>query len=46
MGKNNKIKIAILIFAIAMCLYGALNGEARAVFIKAAKICMECIGLG
>ncbi len=36
----------IFALALAMCIYGAASGEAYQVFIKAARICMECIGLG
>jgi hypothetical protein len=36
----------LLLAALAMCVYGAACGEAEAVFRKAARICMECIGLG
>ncbi len=36
----------LLVLAVAMCIYGALNGQAAAVWQKAVNICMECIGLG
>ena len=36
----------ILAAAVCMCLYGAATGQAEDVFIKAIRICMECIGLG
>ncbi len=39
-------RLLLFAAAVAMCLYGALTGEAEAVLLKAAKICMECIGLG
>ena len=36
----------LLAASLAMCIYGAAAGEAQAVFMKAAAVCMECIGLG
>lgn len=48
---NNKwvifgIRVALAVIAVAFIIWGALNGNARAVFIKAINICTECIGLG
>lgn len=40
------IRIALAVIAVAFIIWGALNGNARAVFIKAINICTECIGLG
>lgn len=40
------IRIALAVLAVAFIIWGALNGNARAVFIKAINICTECIGLG
>ena len=40
------IRVAIAVLAVAFIIWGALNGNARAVFIKAINICTECIGLG
>lgn len=40
------IRIAIAVVAVAFIIWGSLNGNARAVFIKAINICTECIGLG
>lgn len=36
----------LLFLAVGMLVYGAAAGQAEAVFTKAVKICMECIGLG
>ena len=48
--KNNKALIiaqaSIVSVALIMILVGAITGGASDVFIKAAKICSECIGLG
>lgn len=40
------IRIALAVAAVALIIWGSLNGNARAVFIKAINICTECIGLG
>lgn len=38
----------IIFFTIALALlsYGIFNEEYKAVFTKAATICLECIGIG
>jgi hypothetical protein len=48
MKRENLRPLSIILFgaAIGMCIFGAVRGEADAVLVKAAKICMECIGLG
>lgn len=40
------VRIALAVIAVAFIIWGALNGNARAIFIKAINICTECIGLG
>ena len=37
---------ALLAAALAMCAFGAAAGQTEDVLEKAARICMECIGLG
>ena len=48
MKKQRKAWISLILFALALavCVYGAIRGEAKDVLIKATKICLECIGLG
>ena len=41
-----KVRMVLLIAAIALIAAGVINGSARDVFGKAVKICTECIGLG
>ena len=36
----------LILAAVIMCAFGAAAGEAEVVLVKAANICMECIGLG
>lgn len=40
------VRIAVAVLAVALIIWGALNGSARSVFVKAINICTECIGLG
>lgn len=40
------IRIALAVIGVAFIIWGALNGSALTVFIKAINICSECIGLG
>lgn len=45
---NKKYRISIMIMGIGLILmiYGILRKEHLTVFIKATKICLECIGIG
>lgn len=49
-GKNpsatGKARMVILLIAVGFIVAGILNGSIMDVFIKASKICTECIGLG
>ena len=36
----------LLAGALGLCVYGAAAGQAGDVLMKAATVCMECIGLG
>ena len=40
------IRIVLAVLAVALIIWGSLNGNMQAVFIKAINICTECIGLG
>jgi len=41
-----RIPVLLMIVGLGMCAVGAVMGEAGVIFMKAARICMECIGLG
>ena len=43
---TNIVKAVVLVLAIAFIVVGIFNGSMSDVFIKASKICTECIGLG
>ncbi|MGN1373146.1 MAG: CD1871A family CXXC motif-containing protein [Candidatus Coproplasma sp.] len=40
------IRISLAVIGVALVIWGSLNGNMQAVFIKAINICTECIGLG
>ena len=40
------IRIVLAAAGVALIIWGSLNGNMQAVFIKAINICTECIGLG
>ena len=47
--QNKTIRAAqagLLALAAGLIALGACSGEVQTVFVKATKICMECIGLG
>ena len=45
-GVSLKVTVLLLALSIAMCGFGIYRNELKAVWQKAAVICMECIGLG
>ena len=40
------IRMGLLAAGGACLCFGAIRGEAEAVFAKAIKLCLECIGIG
>lgn len=40
------IRLSLAAIGVAFVIWGSLNGNMQAVFIKAINICTECIGLG
>lgn len=43
---TGRIPVLLMIVGLGMCVVGVVTGEASVIFMKAARICMECIGLG
>ena len=43
---TSAIRMLIGAMALAMMFYGVERGEALLIFNRAARICMECMGLG
>ena len=46
MSRARLLRGGLLILALALIVLGVLNGGLRDVFVKAANLCTECIGLG
>lgn len=44
--KRNKFALLILLCAAILLGIGLYKGQAKSVLNKAARICMECVGLG
>lgn len=46
MSRAVLLRCGLLILALVLIVLGVLNGGLRDVFVKAANLCTECIGLG
>lgn len=42
----SRIRLIIFLISAAMILFGVERGELEIIFNKAARVCLECIGLG
>lgn len=45
-NRGRTVRIILFFLALAFTLYGWSRGEAETVFTKAARVCLECIGIG
>ena len=44
--RRGALRAILFVLAVAFVLIGVWRGEVKTVFVKAANICLECIGLG
>ena len=44
--KRKAITISLIVVSVVLMVLGGFRGEPRAVFNKAVKVCMQCIGIG
>ena len=45
-SKKARLRILLLLLALAFLLIGSYGREYETVFAKASKVCLECIGIG
>ena len=46
MTRQNAVRLAVFLIALACLIVGALSGGFQDALAKAVNICAECIGLG
>ena len=44
--KKAAVQVLLLLAGIAMLIFGIWREEAKTVFSKAIRLCMECVGIG
>lgn len=44
--KRRAVQIGLLTLSAAFIAVGIARGEASVIFMKAVKLCLECIGIG
>lgn len=44
--KKNIAAVLLLLLGVGLIVFGISSGQAKSVFNKAVRICMECIGIG
>ncbi|MBP5491965.1 MAG: thioredoxin [Clostridiales bacterium] len=44
--KKNILTCCFLVLGVALILTGIFQDQAKMVLVKAARICMECVGIG
>ena len=44
--KNDRIALGLIVLAAALTALGVLLGQQSDVMAKAARICLECVGIG
>ena len=42
----NRVPVLLILFGMCLMLIGIARGEARAMFMKAIMVCLECVGIG